>query len=145
MLPLTLLGWLFPNWEIFKNKGKPIKTMIDDVIKGTVGIAISVVFLNLALAFVNTIIGRFEGIERIQLALELNEPNVLMDGLMMRDDGLISIIIMGIFFMLFMTSIPALAKSLFSIEISDKFYKTMESDIGAGSKFLGKWWDLIKK
>ena len=145
MLPLTLMGWLFPNWEIFKSKGKPIKTMIDDVIKGTVGIAICVVFLTLAMTFVDTIVGRFGGIELAQMAIEQNDPTILMDGLMLRNDSLISIIIMGLFFMLFMTSVPALAKSLFSIDISDKFYKTMKSDTGNIGKFLGKWWDLIKK
>jgi len=145
MLPLMLLAWIFKDWKIFPQGGRNIKKMIDDVISGTVGIAMTVVFLIFGITFLDAIFGNIGGISRIAAAIADGDSEILMDGLLLRDDGFVSIILMGAFFALFMTSIPALIKTLFNIQISDKYYKTAEKDFNATRALLGKWWKTLKK
>ncbi len=145
MLPLMLLGWLFSGWKIFPNGGRNIKTMINDVINGAVGIAMMSVFLTFGIMFLDAILGNVGGLSRIESAIANNESKILMDGLLMRDSSLISVILMGAFFAMFMTSIPTLIKTLFNVTVSDKFYKTAKSDFDKTRATLGKWWKTIKK
>jgi hypothetical protein len=144
MLPLMLFAWLFKGWAIFPQGGKNIQGMINDVIKGTVGIAMTVVFLLFGMMFLDAIVGSIGGISRIATAIAQNDSTILMDGLLMRDDGLLSVILMGVFFALFMTSIPNLIKSLFNVQISDKFYATAKKDFDTTRATLGKWWKKLK-
>ena len=144
MLPLMLFSWLFKGWTILPQGKRNIQTMINDVIQGTVGIAMTVVFLLFGLMFLDAIAGSVTGISRIALAIEQNDSTILMDGLLMRDDGLLSIILMGVFFAMFMTAIPNLIKSLFNIQISDKFYATAKKDFDITRTTLGKWWEKLK-
>ena len=144
MLPLMLFSWLFKGWAIFPKGAKNIQGMINDVIKGTVGIAMMVVFLLFGMMFLDAIVGSIGGVSRIATAIEQNDSTILMDGLLMRDDGLLSVILMGIFFAMFMTSIPNLIKSLFNVQISDKYYAVAKKDFGIARKTLGKWWEKLK-
>lgn len=146
MLPLMLMGWLFKDWKITAalNGGKNIGKMIDDVITGAVGIALTVVFLIFGLMFLDAIVGDIGGVSRIATAMAENDSKILMDGLMMRDDGLITIIMLGVFFMMFMTSIPALIKTLFNVQVSQKFYDTAKKDFNVMRGWLGKWWKTLK-
>lgn len=147
MLPLMLLGWLFKDWEIAAalNGGKNIRKMIDDVISGAVGIAMTVVFLLFGIMFLDAIVGNLGGVSRIATAISENDSKILMDGLMLRDDGLITIIMLGAFFMMFMTSIPALIKSLFNVTISDRYYNAAKKDFNTIRGLAGKWWKTLKK
>ncbi len=147
MLPLMLLGWLFKDWKIAAalNGGKNIQGMIDDVVKGTVGIAMTVVFLIFGIMFLDAIVGDIDGVSRIATAIMSGDSKILMDGLMLRDDGLITIILLGAFFMVFMTSIPALVKTIFNVGISDKYYQTAKKDFLAIRNLAEKWWKTLKK
>lgn len=146
MLPLMLLSWLFKGWDkIFPKGGKTIQGMIDDVITGTVGIAMTVVFLVFGLSFLDAIVGHVGGISRIATAMASGDSEILMDGLMLRDGGLLSIIMLGAFFAVFMTSIPNLIKTLFNVKVSDKFYESAKKDFNTTRATLGKWWKNLKK
>ena len=146
MLPLMLLSWLFKGWDkIFPKGGKNIQGMIDDVINGTIGIAMTVVFLVFGLAFLDAIVGHVDGISRIAVALANGDSQILMDGLMLRDGGLLSVIMLGAFFAVFMTSIPNLVKTLFNVQISNKFYESAKKDFSLTRATLGKWWKTLKK
>lgn len=146
MLPLMLLSWVFAGWtDVFPKGGRTIQNMINDVITGTVGIAMMAVFVTFGVMFLDAIFGDIGGVSRIATAISQNDSKLLMDGLLLRNDSLITIILMGMFFALFMTSIPSLIKTLFNFSVSDKFYKTMKNDFDIGRKLLGKWWEKIKK
>lgn len=146
MLPLMLLTWVFSGWtDVFPKGGRTIQQMINDVISGTVGIAMTVVFVTFGIMFLDAIFGNIGGISRIAESIAQNDSKLLIDGLLLRNDSLITIIIMGAFFALFMTSIPSLIKTLFNVSISDKFYKTAKNDFDITRKTLGKWWEKIKK
>lgn len=146
MLPLMLLSWLFKGWDkIFPKGGRTIQKMIDDVINGTVGIAMTVVFLVFGLYFLDAIIGKVDGVSRIGAAMASGDSQILMDGLMLQDGGLLSIILLGAFFAMFMTSIPNLIKTLFNVQISNKFYETAKKDFNTTRATLGKWWKTLKK
>lgn len=146
MLPLMLLSWLFKGWPIFPSGGKNIQAMINDVIKGTAGIAMVGVFVTFAVMFLNAVFGKWQGASVLQTALAQNDSRVLMDGLMMRNDSLITIILMGIFIAMFMTMIPALVKTLFAnVNIPTSFYETTKKNINIVWKNLKKWYAEIKK
>ena len=147
MLPLMLLGWLFKDWKIASslNGGQNIRKMIDDVISGAVGIAMTVVFLMFGLSFLDVILGHVGGVSRIATAISENDSDILLQGLLLRDDGLITMILLGAFFMVFMTSIPALIKSLFNVTISDKYYNTAKKDFNTIRGLADKWWKTLKK
>ena len=150
MLPLMLLGWLFKDWKITAalNGGKNMQGMIDDVIKGAVGIAMTIVFLIFGIMFLDAILGDIGGISRIAAAVTAGDSEsskILLDGLMLRDDGLITMILLGAFFAMFMTSIPALIKTIFNVGVSDKFYETAKKDFMTIRGLAGKWWKTLKK
>lgn len=130
MLPFMLMSWLFKGWPIFPNGGRNIKSMIDDVIKATAGIALVGVFVTFAVMFLNAVFGRWQGADRLVAALAENDATILMDGLMMRNDSIITILLMGIFIAMFMTMIPALVQTLFSnVSIPASFYESVKKDI----------------
>lgn len=145
MLPLMLLGWLFKGWAIFPQGGRTIKQMIDDVVKGTVGIAMTGVFLTFSIMFLNAVFGNWGGATRLAAALEKNDSMLLMDGLLMRNDSIVTIILMGIFIAMFMNMIPALVKTLFNISISDKYYETTKKNINIVWGNMKKWYAALKK
>lgn len=142
MLPLMLLGWLFKGWKIsLEGAGKTIRKIIDDVVSGTLGLAITGVFVTFSIMFLDAIFGDWEGASTLKTAIEKNDSHFLMDALMLRNDSLVTIILMGVFIAMFMTSIPALAKTLFKIEISTKFWDKAVSNaktVGGGIKKLYK-------
>ena len=146
MLPFMLMSWLFKGWAIFPNGGRNIKTMIDDVIKATGGIALIGVFVTFAVMFLNAVFGRWQGADRLATALAQNDSTILMDGLMMRNDSVITILLMGIFVAMFMTMIPALVKTLFAnVAVPNSFYETTKKNINIVWGNLKKWYAALKK
>lgn len=146
MLPLMFLAWLFKGWKIsLAGAGKTIRGIIDYVISSTLGLAITGVFVAFAIMFLNAIFGDWAGAPALATALTNNDSKFLMDALMMRNDSLVTIVLMGIFIAMFMTMIPALAKSLFSVQISTDFYDTTKKNIDIVWKNLKKWYDTMKK
>lgn len=146
MLPLMLLSWLFKGWPIFPNGGGNIRSIIDDVVRATAGIAMVGVFVTFSVMFLNAVFGQWQGASRLAAALAQNDSTLLMDGLMMRNDSLITIILMGIFIAMFMTSIPALVKALFAnVNIPTSFYETTKKNINIMWGNLKKWYAAIKK
>ena len=149
MLPLMLLGWLFSGWKIsLAGAGKTIRQIIDDVVSASLGIAMTGIFVSFAIMFLNAVFGDWAGSSTLVAALSSGESQgakILMDALMLRNDNLITIIMMGIFIAMFMTSIPALIKSLFSVQISTDFYDKVESNLKIITENAKKWYESLKK
>ena len=147
MLPLMLMAWMFDEDEfaIFPKGGRTIREMIDDVIKAMVGIALTVVFLTFSIMFLNAAFGSWSGANLLQEAMTRNDSTIFLDGLMLQNDSLITVILMGIFIAMFMTMIPKLTSMLFKIQISDKYYQTAKNDLNIMWKNLKKWGSAIKK
>ncbi|MBE6456759.1 MAG: hypothetical protein E7008_02345 [Alphaproteobacteria bacterium] len=146
MLPLMLLAWLFKGWKIsLAGAGNTIRGIIDYVISGTLGLAVTGIFVAFAIMFLNAIFGDWAGAPALATALTNNDSKFLMDALMMRNDSLVTIILMGIFIAMFMTMIPALSKTLFSVQISNNFYDTTKKNMEIVWKNLKKWYDTMKK
>ena len=146
MLPFMLMSWLFKGWPIFPNGGRNIKQMIDDVIKATAGIALVGVFVTFSVMFLNAVFGKWEGAERLALALSQNDSTILMDGLLMRNDSIITILLMGLFIAMFMTMIPTLVKTLFAnVTIPEKYYETTKKNINIVWGNLKKRYASLKK
>lgn len=145
MLPLMLLSWLFSGWAIFPSGGRNIRQIINDVVSGTLGIAMTGVFVTFSIMFLNAVFGNWEGASTLKAAMDANDSTILMDGLMMNNDSLVTVILMGIFISMFMTMIPALSKTLFSVNISQDFYNTAKKNVNNIwknaknlNKYLGK-------
>ena len=147
LLPLTFLGWLFKGWNIFPqgSHNKNIRAIVNDVINGTAGIAVTGIFVSFAIMFINAVFGHWNGAQRLALAIESGDSKLLMDGLMMRNDSLVTIILMGVFIAMFMTSIPALTKTLFNVSISTKYYDNLKKDLTTTWTNLKKIWSEMKK
>lgn len=146
MLPFMLMSWLFKGWNIFPNGGRNIKSMIDDVIKATAGIALVGVFVTFAVMFLNAVFGKWQGADRLALALSENDATILMDGLLMRNDSIITILLMGIFIAMFMTMIPTLVKTLFAkVSIPEAYYEKTKKNIQVMWKDVKKWYESLKK
>jgi hypothetical protein len=145
MLPLSLMAWIFPGWSILPDGRKNIKSIINDAVQGALGIAMTGIFVTFAIMFLNAVFGNWDGVSTLSVAFAKNDSKILMDGLMMRNDSLITIIMMGAFLAMFMTSIPALIKSLFNVTISDDFYNKTKSNLDLMWKNLKKWYEEIKK
>jgi len=115
------------------------------VIKGTLGLALTGLFVTFAIMFLDAVFGGWGGASTLAAALAQNDSTIIMDGLMMRNDSIVTIIMMGVFIAMFMTSIPALIKTLFNVQISDEFYKTTKNNLDITWANLQKIWKVIKK
>ncbi len=139
MLPFMLMAWLFPQWNIMPKGGKNIRQIIDEVIQGTAGIAMTGVFLTVSVMFLDAVFGKWNGVSRLASAIAQNDSSLLMDGLALRNDSIITIILIGLFVAMFMNSIPNLVTMLFSnVKISNKYYESVK-------KNLGIFWENAKK
>ncbi len=146
MLPLMLLAWLFKGWKIsLAGVGTSLKSMIDNVISATLGIAMTGVFVSFAIMFLHAVFGDWAGASVLSTALSQNDSKFLMDALMMKNDSLVTIILMGIFMAMFMTMIPALTKALFNVQISSESYDKLKKDLETLWENGKKWYEKIKK
>ena len=150
LLPLSLMAWIFPGWSILPDGRKNIKSIIDDVVQATLGIALTGVFVTFAIMFLNAVFGGAEGISALSMAFAQNDSTILVDGFMMRNSSLVTIILMGVFIAMFMTSIPALIKTLFSelkgkVDELDNAYKTTKNNLDTIWSNLQKLYKDIKK
>ena len=103
------------------------------------------IFVTFAVMFINVAFGAWGGVSALSAAFAQNDSQILMDGIMMRNDSIVTIILMGVFIAMFMVSIPALVKSLFNVTISDDFYKTTKNNIETVWANLQKIYKEIKK
>ena len=147
LLPLTFLGWVFKGWNIFPqgSQNKNIRAIVDDVINATAGIAVTGLFVTFSVMFLNAIFGRLGGASRLMTALQSGDSKMLIDGLMMRNDSLVTVLLMGVFVAMFMTAIPALTKTLFNVSISTKYYYNLKKDLQTTWGNLKKIWSNMKK
>ncbi|MBR2286176.1 MAG: hypothetical protein IJ866_01835 [Alphaproteobacteria bacterium] len=145
MLPISLLSWIFNGWKILPAGGKNIRAIVDDVVQGALGIALTGIFITFAVMFLNAVFGDWGGASALSAALSQNDSTIIMDGIMMRNDSIITIIMMGVFVAMFMTSIPALIKTLFNVKVSDDFYKTTKNNLDTMWSNLQKFYKSIKK
>ena len=95
--------------------------------------------------FLNAVFGSWSGATRLAAALRENDSTLLMDGLLMRNDSIVTIILMGIFIAMFMTMIPALVKTLFNVQISDKYYESTKKNLNIMWGNMKKWYAALKK
>ena len=145
MLPLSFMSWVFPGWSILPSGTKNIKAVIDDVVQATLGIAITGVFVTFAVMFLNAAFGSWGGVSALVEAFAQNDSQILMDGIMMRNDSIVTIILMGAFIAMFMVSIPALVKSLFNVSVSEDFYATTKKNLDTLWSGAQKLYKVIKK
>lgn len=145
MLPLMLMSWLFGGWKIMPAGKKNIQTIINDTVSGTLGIAMTGVLVSFAVMFLNAVFGRWGGTDALVAAIEKNDSRVLMDGLMMNNDSLITVVLMGVFIAMFMTMIPALSKTLFNVSISQDFYNTTKKNLDTLWQGAKKWYKNLEK
>ena len=147
MLPLMLMAWLFDEDEftLLPKGGRTIRQMIEDVVQAMVGIALTIIFLCFAVMFVNSAFSKSSGVLKIKEIIESGDSHVIMDGLLLNNDSLITVILMGIFIAMFMTMIPQLTSMFFKVKISDKYYQTAKNDVGTMWQDLKKMWSSIKK
>ena len=147
MLPLMLMAWMFDEdgFAIFPKGGKTIRGMIDDVIKAVVGIALTVVFLTFSIMLLNALFENADGINALQQAIAQNDSKIFMNGLMLRNNSLVLVILIGLFMAMFMGMIPQLVNKLFNIKISDEYYQKTKNDVKVLWDDLKKWGSAIKK
>ncbi len=146
MLPLMLLGWLFADWKIVDWGGKNIMGIINDLIKNAAGIAMVGIFISFAALFMNTMFGDYGGASAMAAAIANNDATILMDGLMMRNDSFITILLIGLFIAMFMSLSVKLVGEMFkNVAIPDKFYDNVKKDINTIWGNMKKWYDGVKK
>jgi hypothetical protein len=93
----------------------------------------------------NAAFGSFYGSDVLMTAIEKNDSKFLIDGLMMANNSIVTVILLGIFMAMFMTMIPQLTNMLFKIQISEKYYETAKSDMKIMWENAKKWASAIKK
>lgn len=147
MLPMMLLAWLFKGWKVVEipSAGKTIQKIVNETVNGTLKLAITGVFVTFAVMFLNAIFGDWQGQSVLITAIEQNDSKFLMDALMLRNDSLITIALMGIFIAMFMTMIPKLSNTFFKLEISQEAYETAKKNTIILKNGLKKVFESIKK
>ena len=147
MLPLWLLGWLFDGWKIMPDGIGNIKKTLNRVIKDTAGIATVLVFVAFGVFLLSAVSGTFGADSSLHAAFANNDTKILMDGIMLENDSLVVIVLIGLFFAMFMGMIPKLVNSLFStVHIPDEYYKKARENIEKAYESIkknGKNWKGI--
>ena len=147
LLPLTLLSWLFDKWAIFpKGKGN-VKQIIDDVISGTLGLALTGIFITFTIIVLGQVFNNWGDVSVLQEAITQNNPQMLSDALLStsKNTSLLTLILLGIFMTMFMLMIPALIKSIFNVTVSDKYYQETKTSLQNAWNGAKKWWKAAKK
>ena len=103
------------------------------------------VMLIFMLMFLDAVAGGWNNTGGLLTAIEQNDSSILMDGLMMQNDSLVTMILMGLFFFMFMSMIPALVKTFFNVQVSDEFYNTAKKNINGIRENVNKWRAALKK
>lgn len=147
MLPMMMLAWLFKGWKVVEipSAGKTIQKIVNETVNGTLKLAVTGVFVTFAIMFLNAIFGDWQGQSVLITAIEQNDSKFLMDALMLRNDSLITIALMGIFIAMFMTMIPKLSNTFFKLEISQEAYETAKKNTIILKNGLKKVFESIKK
>lgn len=147
LLPLTLLSWLFQGWKIFPSGKGNIKQTVNDVISGVLGLAMTGIFITFSIMVLDVAFGSWEGANVLKTAIETNDSHLLLDSLMTNagTKSFITLVVLGIFMTMFMSMIPALVKSLFNVNVSDKYYQTAKKDLGILWKDAKKVVQSVKK
>ena len=146
MLPLMLLAWLFKGWAIsLDGAGKTIRGIIDDVINGALGLGLTGVFIGFSMQMLDKLVDKSTDAESLIEVIKNNDTDAVVNSVLLNDSGFISMLLIGAFIAMFMSSIPALAKTLFNVEISQEFYEDAKNNakkMWANSK---KMWESLKK
>lgn len=146
MLPLMLLAWLFKGWAIsLDGAGKTIRGIIDDVINGALGLGLTGVFIGFSMQMLDKLVAKSTDAESLIEVIKNNDTDAVVNSVLLNDSGFISMLLIGAFIAMFMSSIPALAKTLFNVEISQEFYEDAKNNakkMWANSK---KMWESLKK
>ena len=125
-----LLGWLFDGWAIsLKGAGKSIRSIIDDVINGTLGLATTGVFLSFSIILIERMLKSWGDGDSLVNAIAGDKTDFFMEGLTLQNNSVVTILLIGIFLYMFMSMIPALSKSLFNVQISSEYYDAAKKDI----------------
>jgi hypothetical protein len=95
--------------------------------------------------FLHAVFGDWGGAGALNTALTQNDSKFLIDALLMKNDSLVTTILMGLFMAMFMTMIPALVKTLFNVQISTEYYDKLSSDLKILWENGKKWYEKIKK
>ena len=147
MLPLMLMAWMFDedDFAVFPKGGKTIRQMLDDVFKAVLGIAVTVVFLTFSIMILRALFENVGEVNVLQQAIANNDSKLFMDGLLLRNSSLITVILLGLFMAMFMTMIPQLTDMLFKVKISDEYYQKAQKTIKTLWEDLKKLVSAIKK
>ena len=146
MLPLMLLAWLFKGWAIsLEGAGKTIRGIIDDVINGALGLGLTGVFINFGINIIDALVQNFAGAESLLRVIQDNNTQAVFDSVMLNDSGFISMLLIGMFIAMFMSAIPALAKTLFNVEISQEYYDKAVNNAKVMWNNSKKMWESLKK
>ena len=146
MLPLMLLAWLFKGWAIsLDGAGKTIRGIIDDVINGALGLGLTGVFISFCIKILDKFFDSSTGIVTAIDLIKANNTDKLVDTVLNGDSGFVSMLLMGAFIAMFMSSIPALAKTLFNVEISQEFYNDAKNNVKKIWANGKKMWESLKK
>lgn len=144
MLPLMLLSWLFKGWAIsLEGAGKTIRGIIDDVINGALGLGLTGVFVTFGINLLDTVVRKATGSTVLDIINDNNTAAVANS--VLNGDSYISLLLVGAFIAMFMSSIPALAKTLFNVEISQEFYDSAKSNVQTMWNNGKKIWENLKK
>ena len=103
------------------------------------------IFITFSIMFLNAVFGGWMGESTLATAIANNDSFVLIDGLMMNNDSLITVVLMGLFISMFMNMIPPLIKTLFAIEVPQKFYDNTRNNINKTWANMKKWYGTLKK
>lgn len=146
VLPLMLLAWLFKGWAIsLEGAGKTIRGIIDDVINGALGLGLTGVFINFGINIIDALVQNFAGAESLLQVIQDNNTQAVFDSVMLNDSGFISMLLIGMFIAMFMSAIPALAKTLFNVEISQEYYDKAVNNAKVMWNNSKKMWESLKK
>ena len=144
MLPLMLLSWLFKGWAIsLEGAGKTIRGIIDDVINGALGLGLTGVFVTFGINLLDTVVRKATGSTVLDIIKE-NDTAAVANSVL-NGDSYISLLLVGAFIAMFMSSIPALAKTLFNVEISQEFYDSAKNNVQTMWNNGKKIWENLKK
>lgn len=130
-LPLIFLGWLFNGNPFFIGDSHSLKKIIENFIRGFAGISMVLIFVSFAMFFMDSILspadpsGAF-----IQNAISQNNPDLLVEGMTLKNGSFMTLIFSGVFLAMFMFLLIKLVKTLFAeVSVPEKYLNVTKQNI----------------
>lgn len=127
MLPIVLFNWLFKDWTITSFGNISLQDTLKYLIHNLISFVINSILFIFGITLANSLFNH--GGDSVKQAFVNNDPTIILDGLMLRNESFVSLILIGLFIMFYVVSVKNILQKLFGdYNLSTSYYDQFKKD-----------------